>query len=111
MLEKTYSKERALESIKNAVLQMPNSLGNLYNQLNQQEKEICINLIFYGQIYRVSMELEIEIKTIENVESKIKDYLLKNIFSLKQDLKKLEEDLSSRADKLNIELSDVVSEH
>jgi len=110
MSEETYSKEKALESIKNAILQMPNSLGNLYDKLGQQEKEIYLHIILYEDTSRVSVELGIEIKTIEGVESKIKDYLVRNTCSLKQDIKKLE-NRSSRADKLNTELSDVVSEH
>ena len=108
MNEIPYSKEKALESIKNAVLQMPNSLRILYDKFSQQEKEIYLHLILYGNTSRVSVELGIEIKDIKKVESKAKDYLIRNSLSLMQDIKKLEENLFSKANKLNIELSDII---
>ena len=110
MSEETYPKEKALNSIKDAILQMPNSLGGLYDKFDQQEKEIYLHIILYEDTSRVSVELGIEIKTIERVESEIKDYLVRNICSLKQDIKNLK-NTSSRADKLNTELSDFVFEH
>ena len=108
MSEETYPKEKALNSIKDAILQMPNSLGGLYDKFDQQEKEIYLHLILYGTTSMVSVELGIEIKTIKNVESKAKDYLIRNSLSFMQDIKKLEENLSSKANKLNIELSDII---
>ena len=87
---------------------MPNSLRILYDKFSQQEKEIYLHLILYGNTLRVSVELGIGIKTIEKVESRTKDYLIRNSLSFMNDLQKLEENHSSRADKLNLELSDVV---
>lgn len=111
MFEETYSKEKELEGIKNTVLQMPNSLGSLYNKFNQEERKIYLHLILYNDIGIVSDELNIGKKVVKKVEDKARRYLIGKVLSFHQDIKKLEENLSLRADKLNTELSDVVSEH